>query len=48
MAGQDPLTTQLPPPADAFPPPPTPPPAAAPAGKVSWKDRIKQVADPRR
>ncbi|SOE00267.1 PH domain-containing protein [Blastococcus haudaquaticus] len=49
--GQDPLTTELPPPADAFPPPPTPPPAdtvptAAPAGgKVSWKDRLKQVAD---
>ena len=45
--GQDPLTTELPPPADAFPPPPAPPPAAAaaPAGKVSWKDRLKQVAD---
>jgi hypothetical protein len=44
--GQDPLTTELPPPADAYPPPPTPPPAAAaPAGKVSWKDRLKQVAD---
>ena len=45
--GQDPLTTELPPPADAFPPPPVPPPAAAapPAGKVSWKDRLKQVAD---
>ncbi|MGY1803019.1 PH domain-containing protein [Blastococcus sp. SYSU D00922] len=45
--GQDPLTTELPPPAAAFPPPPGPPPAAAaPAGgKVSWKDRLKQVAD---
>ena len=47
--GQDPLTTELPPPADAFPPPPGPPPAAAapaPAGgKLSWKDRLKQVAD---
>jgi len=52
--GQDPLTTELPPPPDAFPPPPTPPPAgqfgasaAAPpaGGKVSWKDRLKQVAD---
>jgi hypothetical protein len=44
--GQDPLTTELPPPAAAYPPPPTPPPAAAPAGgKVSWKDRLKQVAD---
>jgi len=44
--GQDPLTTELPPPADAFPPPPVPPPvAAAPAGKPSWKDRLKQVAD---
>jgi hypothetical protein len=52
--GQDPLTTELPPPADAYPPPPTPPPAAqfgasaaaTPAGgKVSWKDKLKQVAD---
>ena len=46
--GQDPLTVELPPPADAFPPPPAPPPtaAAAPAGgKLSWKDRLKQVAD---
>jgi hypothetical protein len=49
--GQDPLTTELPPPPDAFPPPPMPPPAAAPApapapaGKPSWKDRLKQVAD---
>jgi hypothetical protein len=45
--GQDPLTVELPPPADAFPPPPAPPPAAAaPAGgKPSWKDRLKQVAD---
>jgi hypothetical protein len=45
--GQDPLTVELPPPADAFPPPPDPPPAAAaPAGrKPSWKDRLKQVAD---
>lgn len=48
--GQDPLMAELPPPAAAFPPPPGPPPAAgasaAPAGgKVSWKDRLKQVAD---
>jgi hypothetical protein len=50
--GQDPLVAELPPPADAFPPPPMPPAgappveAAAPAGgKVSWKDRLKQVAD---
>ncbi|CAA9225567.1 MAG: hypothetical protein AVDCRST_MAG57-763 [uncultured Blastococcus sp.] len=49
--GHDALTTELPPPADAFPPPPTSPPAgaepaqAAPAGKVSWRDRLKQVAD---
>ena len=45
--GQDPLTVELPPPADAFPPPPAPPlAAAAPAGgKPSWKDRLKQVAD---
>jgi hypothetical protein len=45
--GQDPLTVELPPPADAFPPPPAPPPAAAAsaAGKPSWKDRLKQVAD---
>ena len=43
--GQDPLSTELPPPVAAFPPPPTPPPAAAPGGKVSWKDRLKQVAD---
>jgi len=48
--GQDPVPAELPPPAAAFPPPPTPPPAgasAAPAagGKVSWKDRLKQVAD---
>lgn len=41
--GQDPLTTELPPPATAFPPPPAA--AAAPAGKPSWKDRLKQVAD---
>jgi hypothetical protein len=43
--GQDPLTTELPPPAATFPPPPGPPPATAPAGKTSWKDRLKQVAD---
>jgi hypothetical protein len=47
--GQDPLTTELPPPAETFPPPPATPPtaAAAPtaAGKPSWKDRLKQVAD---
>jgi hypothetical protein len=50
--GQDPLPTELPPPADAFPPPPPPAgqfgaSAAAPpaGGKVSWKDRLKQVAD---
>ncbi|TFV87236.1 PH domain-containing protein [Blastococcus sp. CT_GayMR16] len=49
--GQDPLTTELPPPGAAFQPPPAPPPGAtaapAPAagGKVSWKDRLKQVAD---
>jgi hypothetical protein len=40
--GQDPPTTELPPPAAAYPPPPAPPPAG---GKVSWKDRLKQVAD---
>ena len=52
--GQDPLTTELPPPAAPAPPPPPPaaawaPPHAADAapagGKVSWKDRLKQVAD---
>jgi hypothetical protein len=46
--GQDPLTTELPPPGAAFPPPPPTPSAvaAAPAeGKTSWKDRLKQVAD---
>jgi hypothetical protein len=74
--GQEPVTTEYPPPADAFPPPPPAPPAAAPpggyeapaaqypppgggydpagataagappaGGKVSWKDRLKQVAD---
>jgi hypothetical protein len=44
--GQDPLTSELPPPADAFPPPPPAPPVASPAGaKLSWKDRLKQVAD---
>jgi hypothetical protein len=80
--GQDPVTTEYPPPALGFPPPPPAPPAAegygtAPAagspdagyppagyppggydpsgasaagappagGKVSWKDRLKQVAD---
>jgi hypothetical protein len=43
---QDPLTTELPPPAATFPPPPGPPlAAAAPAGRTSWKDRLKQVAD---
>src|SRR4051794_34650733 len=40
--GQDPLTTELPPPGAAYPPPPMPPPAG---GKVSWKDRLKQVTD---
>jgi putative oligomerization/nucleic acid binding protein/PH (Pleckstrin Homology) domain-containing protein/uncharacterized protein DUF2510 len=52
--GQDPLTTELPPPGAGYPPPPPPaaawaPPAAADAapagGKLSWKDRLKQVAD---
>jgi hypothetical protein len=45
--GQDPLTAELPPPGAAYPPPPGPPPAATapPGGKVSWKDRLKQVAD---
>jgi hypothetical protein len=53
--GQEPLTAPFPPPAPAFAPPPPPAPfgasAAAPAagapagGKVSWKDRLKQVAD---
>lgn len=55
--GQDPLTTELPPPGPAIPPPPGPPPATATAtatgpaaagpaaGRTSWKDRLKQVAD---
>jgi hypothetical protein len=43
--GQDPLSTELLPPAPASPPPPAPQAAPAPAGKVSWKDRLKQVAD---
>jgi hypothetical protein len=52
--GQDPLTTELPPPAPAYPPPPAPAPlgsgdttraVAPPGAKVSWKDRLKQVAD---
>jgi hypothetical protein len=49
--GQAPVINGFPPPLPAVPPPPTPPPAAgapapsAPAGKVSWKDRLKQVAD---
>jgi hypothetical protein len=42
--GQDPLTTELPPPGLAVPPPPGPPPAAS-GAKPSWKDRLKQVAD---
>jgi Bacterial PH domain/Protein of unknown function (DUF2510) len=47
--GQDPLTAELPRPAGVWAPPgpaAEAPPAAAPAGgKVSWKDRLKQVAD---
>ena len=43
--GQDPLPAPLPPPAAAPPPPPGPGASAAPAGKVGWKDRLKQVAD---
>jgi hypothetical protein len=47
--GLAPVTAPFPPPAPAFapPPPPAPPaPAGAPAGgKLSWKDRLKQVAD---
>ncbi|MGY1752190.1 PH domain-containing protein [Blastococcus sp. SYSU D01042] len=44
--GQDPLPAPLPPPADAPPlPPPGPGASAAPAGKLGWKDRLKQVAD---
>jgi Protein of unknown function (DUF2510)/Short C-terminal domain/Bacterial PH domain len=40
---QDPLTTAYPPPGS---PPSSPPTSAAPtAGKPSWKDRLKQVAD---
>ena len=49
---QDPVTTDYPPPVAApYPPPapafaPPPPPAAPPpGGKLSWKDRLKQVAD---
>jgi hypothetical protein len=42
--GQDPLTTELPPPADAYPPPPASPPQTS-GGKPSWKDPLKQVAD---
>ncbi|TFV74873.1 DUF2510 domain-containing protein [Blastococcus sp. CT_GayMR19] len=46
----DPLDAQPPPPAPAaaFPPPPPPAYGASavpPGGKVSWKDRLKQVAD---
>jgi hypothetical protein len=46
----DPLDVQPPPPAPAAAFPPPPPPAygasaAPPGGKVSWKDRLKQVAD---
>jgi hypothetical protein len=44
QTGQDPLTTELPPPGPAVPPPPGPPPAAS-GAKPSWKDRLKQVAD---
>jgi len=43
--GQDPLPAPLPPPAAAPPPPPGPGATAAPAGKLGWKDRLKQVAD---
>lgn len=44
--GQDPLPSPLPPPAAAPPlPPPGPGATAAPAGKLGWKDRLKQVAD---
>jgi hypothetical protein len=58
--GQDPVTSEYPPPATVPPSPPPPPaypppggsydPAGAAAapqggGKVSWKDRLKQVAD---
>jgi hypothetical protein len=43
--GQDPLTAEPPPPADAFLPPAPPPVTAQAAGKPSWKDRLKQVAD---
>jgi hypothetical protein len=46
--GQDPVSAPFPPPAPAFapPPPPAPEPQGAPAGaKLSWKDRLKQVAD---
>lgn len=44
-AGQDPPPAELPPPAAVPPPPPMPGATAAPAGKVGWKDRLKQVAD---
>jgi Protein of unknown function (DUF2510)/Bacterial PH domain/Short C-terminal domain len=44
QTAQDPLSAPFPPPAAAFAPPP-PPSAPAPAGKLSWKDRIKQAAE---
>lgn len=44
-AGQDPPPAELPPPLAAVPPPPAPGATAAPAGKLGWKDRLKQVAD---
>jgi hypothetical protein len=45
--GQDPLSAPLPPPVPAPPPlpPSAPAPEAAPAGKLGWKDRLKQAAD---
>jgi Protein of unknown function (DUF2510)/Short C-terminal domain len=53
--GQDPLAAEYPPPLNGFPPPPTPPSGqfggsgasavATAGGKVSWKDRLKQIAD---
>ena len=50
MTGVEPVSAPVPPPAPAFapPPPPAAPAAEAPApagGKLSWKDRLKQVAD---
>ena len=49
--GQDPLTTQYPPPLNGFPPPPTPSAGqvggsgasavATAGGKVKWKDRLE-------